>query len=349
MNEQNNPILEVKNLRVSYHTYAGEVKAVRGVQFSLEKGQALAIVGESGCGKSVTAKSIMGLIKAPQGEIKENSEILYNGENILKYNKKQWQHYKGGECAIIFQDALASLNPTMRVGKQIMENLMGHKNMTKQEAAKEAVEMLRMVGIPEPEKRVRQYPHEFSGGMRQRVMIAIAFACDPKILICDEPTTALDVTIQGQILDIIKNLQKKNQMVNLHGVDVRIMNEEQAFYLSKLKLKRRIHIAWDLPEIDLTEKLREVTKYIKPRNLSCYVLVGFNSTVEQDMYRLNRLKELGISPFVQPYRDFNNNRKPTLYEKDIAQWANKHQIFKTCDFADFSPRKGFKCNYYLNR
>lgn len=209
MNEQNNPILEVKNLRVSYHTYAGEVKAVRGVQFSLEKGQALAIVGESGCGKSVTAKSIMGLIKAPQGEIKENSEILYHGENILKYNKKQWQHYKGGECAIIFQDALASLNPTMRVGKQIMENLMGHKNMTKQEAAKEAVEMLRMVGIPEPEKRVRQYPHEFSGGMRQRVMIAMALACEPDILIADEPTTALDVTIQAQILELMKDLQKK--------------------------------------------------------------------------------------------------------------------------------------------
>ena len=211
MNEQNNPILEVKNLRVSYHTYAGEVKAVRGVQFSLEKGQALAIVGESGCGKSVTAKSIMGLIKAPQGEIKENSEILYNGENILKYNKKQWQHYKGGECAIIFQDALASLNPTMRVGKQIMENLMGHKNMTKQEAAKEAVEMLRMVGIPEPEHVINDYPNQLSGGMRQRVMIAMALACNPKILIADEPTTALDVTIQGQILDIIKNLQKKNQ------------------------------------------------------------------------------------------------------------------------------------------
>lgn len=210
MNEQKSPILEVKNLRVSYHTYAGEVKSVRGVNFSLEKGQALAIVGESGCGKSVTAKSIMGLIKAPQGEVKEGSEILYNGNNILKYDKKQWQQYKGGECAIIFQDALASLNPTMRVGKQIMENLMGHKNMTKKEAAKEAVEMLRLVGIPEPEKRVKQYPHEFSGGMRQRVMIAIAFACDPKILICDEPTTALDVTIQGQILDIIKDLQKKH-------------------------------------------------------------------------------------------------------------------------------------------
>lgn len=210
MNEQNNPILEVKNLRVSYHTYAGEVKAVRGVQFSLEKGQALAIVGESGCGKSVTAKSIMGLIKAPQGEMKENSEILYHGENILKYNKKQWQHYKGGECAIIFQDALASLNPTMRVGKQIMENLMGHKNMTKQEAAKEAVEMLRMVGIPEPEKRVRQYPHEFSGGMRQRVMIAMALACRPKLLIADEPTTALDVTIQAQILRLMNDLKREN-------------------------------------------------------------------------------------------------------------------------------------------
>lgn len=116
-----------------------------------------------------------------------------------------------------------------------------------------------------------------------------------------------------------------------------------------LNPKGGIHIAWDLPDIDLTEKLKEVTKYIKPRNLSCYVLVGFNSTIEQDIYRLNRLKELGISPFVQPYRDFNNDRKPTLYEKDIAQWANKHQIFKSCDFADFSPRKGFKCKYYLKQ
>lgn len=207
---ENNHILEVKNLRVSYHTYAGEVKAVRGVSFELETGKALAIVGESGCGKSVTAKSIMGLIKKPQGEIKEGSEILYNNVNILKYNKKQWQAYKGGECAIIFQDALAALNPTMRVGKQIMENLMAHKHMNKADAKKEAVEMLRRVGIPEPEKRVKQYPHQFSGGMRQRVMIAIAFACDPKLLICDEPTTALDVTIQSQILDIIKELQKKH-------------------------------------------------------------------------------------------------------------------------------------------
>ncbi len=202
-------ILEVNHLRVSFHTYAGEVKSVRDVSFQLKTGTALAIVGESGCGKSVTAKSIMGLIKAPQGEVKEGSEILYHGENILKYNKKQWQRYKGGECAIIFQDALAALNPTMRVGKQIMENLMVHNHMSKSEARAEAVNMLRLVGIPEPEKRAAQYPHQFSGGMRQRVMIAIAFACNPKILICDEPTTALDVTIQGQILDIIKDLMRQ--------------------------------------------------------------------------------------------------------------------------------------------
>lgn len=202
-------LLEVNNLRVSYHTYAGEVQSVRGVSFDVEEGEALAIVGESGCGKSVTAKSIMGLIKKPAGEIKAGSEILYRGKNVLNFSKKEWSEYRGGESAIIFQDALAALNPTMTVGKQIAENLIMHKNMSKSEALKEAVNMLRLVGIPNPEARVKQYPHEFSGGMRQRVMIAIAFACDPKLLIADEPTTALDVTIQAQIMDLIKKLQKE--------------------------------------------------------------------------------------------------------------------------------------------
>ena len=213
--KQTNYVLMVKDLRVSYHTYAGEVQSVRGVSFELETGKALAIVGESGCGKSVTAKSIMGLIKGPAGEIKEGSTILYNGDNILNYSKKQWQAYKGGECAIIFQDALASLNPTMRVGKQIMENLMAHKNMDKKSAQKEAVEMLRMVGIPEPEKRVKQYPHEFSGGMRQRVIIALATFISPNVVLADEPTTALDVVVQKGILKMLMRLQKqlKNTMV----------------------------------------------------------------------------------------------------------------------------------------
>lgn len=142
-------------------------------------------------------------------------------------------------------------------------------------------------------------------------------------------------------------LLEKKQPVKLHGVDVRIINEEQAYWLNKLRLKQNIHIAWDLPSLDLTEKLKEVTKYIKPSKLTCYVLVGFNSTKEQDLFRLHTLKELGITPFVQPYRDFNNEREPTQYEKDLARWANKQWLFKSCDFADFSPRKGFKCKEHL--
>lgn len=206
---KNESILDVKNLRVSYHTYAGEVQSVRGVSFEVERGEVLAIVGESGCGKSVTARSIMALIQAPQGEIKENSKILYNGEDILTYDKKKIREFRGGECSMIFQDALTSLNPTMKVGKQIIENLVAHRNMDKKSAREEAIRILDSVGIPNAEKRVDQYPHEFSGGMRQRVMIAIAVACNPKILIADEPTTALDVTIQAQILELINELKDK--------------------------------------------------------------------------------------------------------------------------------------------
>lgn len=202
-------LLEVQDLRVSYHTYAGEVQSVRGVSFDVNEGEAVAIVGESGCGKSVTAKSIMGLIKTPPGEIKEGSKILYKGQNILDFSGKEMSNYRGNEVSIIFQDALASLNPTMTVGKQIVENLMMHRSMTKAEAYAEAVNLLKMVGIPNAEERVKQYPHEYSGGMRQRAMIAIAFACQPNLLIADEPTTALDVTIQAQIMDLIKDLQKK--------------------------------------------------------------------------------------------------------------------------------------------
>lgn len=145
----------------------------------------------------------------------------------------------------------------------------------------------------------------------------------------------------------IDYLINAGQKVNLHGVDIRIMNEEQAYWLNKLRLHRNIHIAWDLPTIDITDKLREATKYIKPWKLMCYVLVGFNSTVEQDMYRIETLREFGIKPYVMPYRDFENKRTPTQYEKDLAQYVNKPMIFKTCSFADFSPRKGFRCNVYL--
>ena len=217
-------LLEVKNLRVSYHTYAGEVQSVRGVSFTVNKGETVAVVGESGCGKSVTAKSIMRLIKTPPAEIKEGSEIIFDGEDVLQFNEKRLCAYRGGEVAMVFQDALAALNPTMTVGNQIIENLRHHTKLSKKEAKARAVELLRMVGIPQPESRVDQYPHEFSGGMRQRVMIAIAFACDPKLLIADEPTTALDVTIQAQIIDLIKALQKeKNASVILITHDLGVV------------------------------------------------------------------------------------------------------------------------------
>lgn len=147
----------------------------------------------------------------------------------------------------------------------------------------------------------------------------------------------------------IQYLLKAQQPVNLHGVDVRIMDEEQAYWLNRLHLRRSIHIAWDLPQIDLTDKLREVTRYIKPYKLMCYILIGFNSTVEQDIYRIERCRELGIKPYVMPYRDFQNKEQPTQYAKDLAQYVNKPMIFSSCRFADFSPRKGFKCSEYLTK
>lgn len=202
-------ILEVKDLRVSFHTYAGEVQSVRGVSFELNKGETLAVVGESGCGKTITSKSIMGLIPMPPGEIKEGSQILFDGKDVVKMSKKELRELRGAEISMIFQDPMTSLNPTMTVGKQIAESLIIHRGMNKKEALEEAVKMLKLVGLPNAEKRSKQYPHEFSGGMRQRAMIAIALACNPKILIADEPTTALDVTIQAQIMELIADLQKK--------------------------------------------------------------------------------------------------------------------------------------------
>lgn len=201
-------ILEVNDLHVSFNTYGGEVQAVRGVSFDLFEGETLAIVGESGSGKSVTAQSIMKLIAEPPGEYKKGS-ILLDGVDLLQKSENEMQHIRGQEIGMVFQDPMTSLNPTMKIGRQITEGLIKHQNMSRQEAHERGIELLKLVGIPNPERRINQYPHEFSGGMRQRVMIAIALSCNPKILIADEPTTALDVTIQAQILDLLKDIQKK--------------------------------------------------------------------------------------------------------------------------------------------
>ncbi len=204
-------VLEVKDLAVSFETFFGEVEAVRGVSFDVEKKQTVAIVGESGCGKSVTANSIMKLLPQPPAVYKRGS-ILFDGEDLVKKSNKSMESIRGNKISMVFQDPMTSLNPTMKVGKQIMEGLIKHQKLSKDEAKQRAVEILDMVSVPRAASRINQYPHEFSGGMRQRVMIAIAMVSRPKLMIADEPTTALDVTVQAQILDLMKELQDQLDM-----------------------------------------------------------------------------------------------------------------------------------------
>jgi len=200
-------ILEIKNLNTSFFTHVGEVKAVRNVSITLEKGRALGIVGESGSGKSVTMLSIMKLL-TENGKL-TGGQIIFDKTDITNYKNKAMRSIRGNSISMIFQDPMTSLNPVLTIGKQMIEPIMLHKKLTKQEGKKLAIDMLKLVGISSPETRLKQYPHEFSGGMRQRVMIAIALSCNPKLIIADEPTTALDVTIQAQILELFKDIRKK--------------------------------------------------------------------------------------------------------------------------------------------
>lgn len=212
MNAQaNDNVLEVKDLKVEFDTYGGVVQAVRGVHFEVKKGKTLAIVGESGCGKSVSIQSILGLIPSPPGRITSGSAKL-NGKELMGLPLKELNKIRGLNVGVIFQDPMSSLNPTMTIGEQIYETLRYHKNMSKKDGRQRAIELLGKVQIPEATTRIDHYPFQFSGGMRQRVMIAMALACEPELLIADEPTTALDVTIQSQILNLLKELQNQSHM-----------------------------------------------------------------------------------------------------------------------------------------
>ena len=202
------PILDVKGLKTVFKTRAGEVHAVNTVSFDLKPGELLGVVGESGSGKSVTMMSLIGLLPMPPAEIREG-QVLFDGRDLLKDNEKALREVRGGDIGFIFQDPMTSLNPVFSVGFQLREPLRQHMGMNKRQANKRAAELLELVGIPDAPARLKDYPHQFSGGMRQRVMIAIALACDPKVLIADEPTTALDVTIQAQIIELIKELREK--------------------------------------------------------------------------------------------------------------------------------------------
>ena len=237
-------ILSVKNLAVNFRTNKGLVHAVRGISFDLNRGETLAIVGESGSGKSVTSKAILG-IESPNAVI-ESGEILYEGNDLLKFSEKDFNSIRGKKIAMIFQDPLSSLDPIMKIGPQITEamilntkHLPKEQRITKKEAYKKAVALMQEVGIPEPEKRFNQYPFEFSGGMRQRIVIAIAIACNPDLLICDEPTTALDVTIQAQILELINRLKKERNMSVIFithdlGVVANVADKVAVMYAGKI-------------------------------------------------------------------------------------------------------------------
>jgi peptide/nickel transport system ATP-binding protein len=202
------PLLEVDGLKTHFFTRDGVVRAVDGVSFSVAPGETLAVVGESGCGKSVTSLSVLRLIASPPGRIVEGS-IRFQGQDLLELSERRMRDIRGNEISMIFQEPMTSLNPVLRIGSQITETLTLHRGLSKEAAVARAIEVLRLVGIPEPASRLDQYPHEFSGGMRQRVMIAMALACDPKLLIADEPTTALDVTVQAQILDLMRQLKAR--------------------------------------------------------------------------------------------------------------------------------------------
>ena len=233
----NTPLLQVKNLHTSFYTDAGEVRAVNGISYNLDRGKVLGIVGESGSGKSVSAYSIMRIL-TDTGRITEG-EVLFNGENVLKYTPQQMQAFRGSRISMIFQDPMTCLNPVFSVGSQLREAIRIHTDRNKEQIQARALEMLQLVGVNEPEKRLKQYPHELSGGMRQRVMIAMALACEPDILIADEPTTALDVTIQAQILELMQDLQRKLGMAIIMithdlGVIADICDEIIVMYAGKV-------------------------------------------------------------------------------------------------------------------
>lgn len=232
------PLLKVRNLNVQFDTYGGRIHAVRGVSFDVHAGETLAIVGESGCGKSVTVQSIMGLIPMPPGRINEGT-ATFDGHDILGQKAINGSDIRGALIGMIFQDPMTSLNPTMTIGDQIAETLIVHRGQTHKQALARAEVLLEMTQMSEPEKRAKQYPYEFSGGMLQRAMIAMALACEPRILIADEPTTALDVTIQAQILDLMRDLQQRNNMAIIlitHdlGVVARMANEVAVMYAGEI-------------------------------------------------------------------------------------------------------------------
>jgi oligopeptide/dipeptide ABC transporter ATP-binding protein len=264
-------LLDVKNLRTSFFTREGELKAVDGISFSLEAGRALGIVGESGCGKSVTALSIMGLLPKPPARIVDGS-VEFQGRDLTTLSERKLEDVRGREIAMIFQDPMTSLNPTLKIKTQITEVLDRHFGYSKDEAKRRAVELLEEVQIPNAAERLDDYPHRFSGGMRQRVMIAIALACNPKVLIADEPTTALDVTVQAEILDLLEDLRRDHEMgliliTHDMGVVAEVADEVAVMYAGQIVEQAATIELFDHPEHPYTEALLGALPQIEGENV----------------------------------------------------------------------------------
>lgn len=268
-------ILEVKDLHVTFTTYGGTVQAVRGVDFHLDKGETLAIVGESGCGKSVTSNALMGLVPNPPGKITKG-KVIFKNKDLTRLSEKKLRAIRGVDISMIFQDPMTALNPTLTIGTQLMEGLQQHRKLSNAEARERALDMMNLVGIPNPEERLKQYPHQFSGGMRQRIVIAIALICEPELLIADEPTTALDVTIQAQILELFERIQEATGVAIIlitHdlGVVAKIADRVAVMYAGKIietGTKREIYyqpehpytkgLLHSVPRLDIREKLKPI-------------------------------------------------------------------------------------------
>lgn len=313
-----NNLIEVNNLKTYFFTDRGVVKAVDGVSFSMQKGKTLGVVGESGCGKSITAMSILKLIEKP-GKIVDGT-IIFDGKNIVEMNDEEIRSIRGNDISMIFQEPMTSLNPVFKISDQIMEPLMLHQNMDENEAKKVAVEMLDMVGIPRPAEVANDYPHQLSGGMRQRVMIAMALACNPKMLIADEPTTALDVTIQAQILKLMNDLKEKTNtaiMLITHdlGVIAQMADHVIVMYAGK---------------VVESAPVREL--FFNPKHPYTKGLMASIPSLDQEKSRLHTIKGIVPSPFELPQGCYFEPRcefaKPECKLKmpDIVNYSENHKV-----------------------
>lgn len=306
-------ILNVQDLRTYFYTDKGIVKAVDGVSYTMYEGKTLGIVGESGCGKSVNAMSILNLIDEP-GKVVEGSSIKYNGNELIGIPDKDMRHYRGNEISMIFQEPMTSLNPVFRIGEQITESIMLHRNLDEKKAMERAIELLELVGIPRAEKVARNHPHELSGGMRQRVMIAMALACDPKILIADEPTTALDVTIQAQILSLMNRMQAEtNTAIMLITHDLGVVAQMAHHVL--------VMYAGKVVESAPVEEL-----FANPKHPYTQGLLSSIPSLDEDRDRLHTIDGVVPNPFELPKGCYFAPRCKHVMEQCLQSFPDVYKI-----------------------